>query len=363
MMTPRERFLATVAGNSPERPPYWLYWWIWGSTWERWKREGLPAEYASFADVRAAFGAEDPPRAVPVGLGPLPDFTAQVSEDADSVTSIDSWGIRRRNLKGIEGMSEFLDWPVKNRADWERYRDERLNPQDPARLATDWRARCREWTAAGIPIQLGHFPDTGIFGTLRWLLGDEECLMAFCDEPELVHEIMDHMTDLYLTVFGAVVREVRVDVIHLWEDMCGKQGPLISPAHWREFMAPRYRRIAAFAREHGIPVISVDTDGQPDLITPPMLEAGVNFLFPMEVAAGADVNVFRRKYPGLTLMGGIDKRALAAGPAAIDAELARIRPALASGRYIPDLDHHVPDDVSWPNFCHYATRLRAMIVG
>ncbi len=34
-----------------------------------------------------------------------------------------------------------------------------------------------------------------------------------------------------------------------------------------------------------------------------------------------------------------------------------------SGRYIPDLDHHVPDDVSWPNFRHYATRLRAMIVG
>ena len=29
---------------------------------------------------------------------------------------------------------------------------------------------------------------------------------------------------------GHVVREVRVDLIHLWEDMCGKQGPLISPA-------------------------------------------------------------------------------------------------------------------------------------
>jgi hypothetical protein len=62
-------------------------------------------------------------------------------------------------------------------------------------------------------------------------------------------------------------------------------------------------------------------------------------------------------------MGGIDKRALALGPAAIDEELARIRPALESGRYIPDLDHHVPHDVSWPNFRHYATRLREMVVG
>ena len=362
-MTSRERFLATVLGPGRARPPYWLYWWVWNSTWERWQREGLPREFKSFADVRTHFGAEAVPRAVPVHCGPLPDFSATIGEDAESITFIDSWGIRRRNLKGIEGMSEFIDWPVRTRADWDRYRAERLNPQDPRRLATDWRERCREWTAAGVPIQLGSFPDTGIFGSLRWLLGDEECLAAFCEDPDWVHAIMDHMTGLYLEVFGQVVREVRVDMIHLWEDMCGKQGPLISPAHWREFMAPCYRRIAAFAREHGIPVISVDTDGQPDLIVPPMIETGVNFLFPMEVAAGADVNVYRVKYPGLALMGGIDKRALALGPAAIDAELERIRPALESGRYIPDLDHHVPDDVSWPNFQHYAARLREMVVG
>jgi uroporphyrinogen decarboxylase len=362
-MTHRERFLATVLGRPRDRAPYWLYWWVWSSTWERWQHEGLPEKFQSFADVRAHFGADEIPKVVPLRLGPLPDFSATVSEDAESITFIDSWGIRRRNLRGIESMSEFIAWPVKSRADWERYRAERLNPQDPQRLDTGWREPCRAWAAAGLPIQIGHFPDTGIFGTLRWLLGDEECLAAFCEEPALVHEIMEHMTGLYLEVFNQVVREVPVDMIHLWEDMCGRQGPLISPAHWREFMGPCYRRIHAFAREHGIPVISVDTDGQPDLIVPPMLEAGVNFLFPMEVAAGADVRVFQRKYPGLAMMGGIDKRALALGPATIDAELERIRPALVAGRYIPDLDHHVPNDVSWPNFCHYATRLREMVIG
>jgi uroporphyrinogen decarboxylase len=361
-MTHRERFLATVFDRPRDRAPYWLYWWIWNATWERWQREGLPADFKSFADVRAHFGADEVWKVVPVKLGPLPDFSMKVAEDADSVTYLDSWGIKRRNLKGDEGMSEFIDWPVKTRTDWARYRDERLDPADPRRLAGDWREQARAWMAAGIPIQLGTFPDTGSFGTLRWLLGDEECLVAFCAEPDWVHEIMDHLTTLWLEVFGRVVREVRVDVIHLWEDMCGKQGPLISPAHWREFIAPCYRRIRAFAQAHDIPVLSVDTDGQPDLIVPPMLETGVNLLFPMEAAAGADVNIFRKKYPGLALMGGIDKRALALGPAAIDAELERIRPALESGRYIPDLDHHVPPDVSWPNFRHYATRLREMVV-
>jgi len=128
-------------------------------------------------------------------------------------------------------------------------------------------------------------------------------------------------------------------------------------------MGPNYRRIRDFARQHDIPLISVDTDGDPDLITPPMLASGVNFLFPMEVAAGCDVVEWRRRYPGLAMMGGVDKRALAAGPDAIDAELERVWPAVEMGRYIPCLDHLVPDDVSWGNYCYYARRLRERVLG
>jgi uroporphyrinogen decarboxylase len=274
---------------------------------------------------------------------------------------VDSWGIVRRDFKHSESMSEFISVPVKDRCDWERFKEERLDPNHPDRLATDWREKAGEWTAKGWPIQLGYFPDVGIYGTVRWLLGDEECLVAFVTMPDLVHEIMDHTTSLYLTVFEQVVREVRADVIHLWEDMCCKNGPLISPRMWEQFMGPCYRRIKAFADQHGIRVISVDSDGNPDLITPPMMCAGVNYLFPLEVAAGCDVNVWREKYPTLGMMGGIDKRALALGPKAIDRELARIRPAVEKGRYIPDLDHLVPDDVSWENYCYYAEALKRLV--
>jgi uroporphyrinogen decarboxylase len=213
-----------------------------------------------------------------------------------------------------------------------------------------------------IPIQLGSFPDVGIYGSLRWLLGDEDCLVAFRLDPDLVHDIMNHVTDLYLTLFEKVVQAgVRVDVIHLWEDMCGKQGPLISPKDWREFMGPCYRRIREFCDQNNIPILSVDTDGQPDLIVPPMIEAGVNYLWPLEVAAGCDVNEYQNKYPALALMGGIDKRELAKGPDAIDKELDRVRPAVEKGRYIPELDHGIPNDVSWQNYCHYAKRLGQMV--
>jgi uroporphyrinogen decarboxylase len=358
-MNDRERFIACITGQPVDRSPYWLYWGPWGTTWRRWEREGKPA---SITDHRMAFAPDVRPNSIPVNCGPCPKLEKTIIEETDDfVVFTDTWGILRRDYRHGESMSEFLRFPVKSREDWLRFRDTHLNPDDPRRLDGDWREQCAAWTAQGQPIQLGYYPDIGIFGPVRWLLGDEDGLIAFVAEPDLVHEIMDHMTSLYLTVFAKVVREVRVDVIHLWEDMCYRAGPLISPRQWEQFLGPCYRRIKAFADAHHIPVISVDTDGNPDLIAGPMIRAGVNLLFPMEVAAGCDVNVWRAKRPTLGMMGGIDKRALAQGPAAIDRELARIAPAIEKGRYIPDLDHLIPDDVSWENYVYYADALKRLV--
>jgi uroporphyrinogen decarboxylase len=361
-MTDRERFVNCVLGRPIDRVPFWLFWGPWGRTWKRWEREGKPAE---IKDHRSFLSPDCPPCTVPVSYGPCPQIERKVlSEDSDYIVHNDHWGIVRRDYKGGESMCQFLKFPIASRADWERYKAEHLDPHHPARLAGNWREQCADWMAKGYPIQLGCFPDVGIFGSVRWLLGDEEGLLAFYAEPDLVRDIMEHMSEVYLAVFEAVADAgVRVDVIHIWEDMCGRQGPLISPAHWRGFMGPCYRRIKAFAEANGIPILSVDTDGQPMLIIEPMMEAGVNYLWPFEVAAGCDVNLFRCRFPTLAMMGGIDKRALAAGPKAIDAELDRIWPAVEKGRYIPELDHGIPDDVSWPNYLHYAREMKRRIVG
>jgi uroporphyrinogen decarboxylase len=358
-MNHRERYLATVLGKESDRPPYALFWGPWGRTWQRWQRESMPKDYATFEDVRAAFGADVLPRTVPVNTGPCPEIPHRIIEESeDFIVHIDAWGITRRDYKHGESMSAFLDFPVKTREDWTHFRDAHLDPHHPDRLKGSWRELDRAWMAADYPIRLGAFPSAGVFGPYRWLMGDEEGLIALLTMPDLAHEIMDHLTTLYLTVFEKVVTEVRVDEIHLWEDMCYRNGPLISPQHWESFLGPNYRRIRAFADAHDIPVISVDTDGDPALIAQPMIDAGVNLLFPMEVAAGCDVNVWRAKYPELALLGGIDKRALAQGPAAIDAELARVQPALEAGRYIAALDHLIPDDVAWEHYAYYARALR-----
>jgi uroporphyrinogen decarboxylase len=358
-MNDRQRFIACILGEPVDRPPYYLMWGPWGTTWQRWEREGKPA---SITDHRSFMDPDQMPLEVPVNIGPCPKIERKVlAEDADYVTFTDSWGIKRRDYKHGESMSEFLEFPVKNRRDWEQFKEKYLDPDDPARLTGPWREQAREWSHKGYPLQLGGYPDGGVFGPFRWLMGDEEGLVAFHTMPGLVHEIMDHITSIYLAVFEKVAHEVQVDLIHMWEDMCYRGGPLISPRMWDEFLGPNYRRIKAFAREHNIPVLSVDTDGNPERIAPCMVGAGVNWLFPMEVAAGVDVAVWREKFPTLAFLGGIDKRALALGPLAIDRELERVRPVVEKGRYIPDLDHLVPDDVSWANYCYYAEGLKKLV--
>ena len=360
-MTHRDRFLRCLLGEEVDRLPFWLWFYPWPTALERWEREATPEEVAN---RHALFGTDPWPVVADVNLGPCPAFERKVlEEDDDYVTFIDRWGIKCRDYKRGMSMPEFLKFPVADRADWERFRDTYLDPDDPERLAGDWRDACREAEAQDIPILVGEFPWLTIFGGLRWLLGDEECLLAFYTMPDLVHEIMEHLTDVYVTVIEKVAQEFRIDELHIWEDMCGRQGSLISPAHWREFMGGPYRRLNDVCRRCNIPIMSVDTDGQPDAIIPEMVETGVNYIWPWEVAAGCDVNVIRERYPNIGMYGGIDKRALAIDPAAIDRELERVRPAMEKGRYIPAIDHCVPDDVSWQNYCHYARQLKKMTSG
>ncbi len=84
----------------------------------------------------------------------------------------------------------------------------------------------------------------------------------------------------------------------------------------------------------------------------------------MEVAAGNDIVEYRRLYGRkMAYIGGLDKRALAAGGKVMEQELMRVvPPLLEEGGFIPGCDHGVPPDISWPNFVEY-TRLLAQLTG
>jgi len=91
---------------------------------------------------------------------------------------------------------------------------------------------------------------------------------------------------------------------------------------------------------------------------PVWLDAGINQADPMEVAAGNDIVAMRERFGRrLAYAGGIDKRAIAAGGDTLATEIARVRPVLRDGGYVPSCDHGVPPDISWANFQAYCRML------
>jgi len=91
------------------------------------------------------------------------------------------------------------------------------------------------------------------------------------------------------------------------------------------------------------------------------MESGINFIYPFEVAAGSDIVSYRRRYPTLGIMGGIDKQEIAKGPEAIDHELARISGMFKNKGYIPALDHLIHPEISWENFKYFVLELKCIL--
>lgn len=385
-MNSRERFLATMSFETNVRTLKWEFGY-WAGTLRRWYDEGLPddhripdscltgegiagpglawyAERVREEDVLRTCGLDEGMERVPVELLFAPRFREEVLEEhGDWVIRRDESGIVRREARDRSTVPRFLGWPVQSRDDWERLKAERLRPTLEGRLPPDWPAVKERFRRRTFPLAIGG-GQIGLFGTPRNLLGEENVLLSYYDHPQLMRDMVNDLCDFWIALFDQVLDEVEVDFALLWEDMCYKTGPLISPALVREFMLPAYKRLTGFLRERGVGIVLLDTDGDCSSLIPLFIEGGITGLYPFEVNAGMDVVAVRQAFPRLQMMGGLDKVAVAAGPTAIDRELeAKVPALLRAGGYIPYIDHHVPPDVSWANYSYYRRRLNEMIEG
>jgi hypothetical protein len=356
-MTARERYIRSIKGGDVDR--FFRYeHGPWPTTRDRWITEGYPPE-ASFGE----FFDMDPIVRIGIHSGYTdspyyPPFQEQLLEEtAEHRTYVGTDGIVKKEFKVRHdtSMPQFVKFPVTCRKEWEEIR-KRLNPSDtPARIGDVERVRS-QCSRADVPTFL---PICGAFGHPRNLCGDEGVSYLLYDDPSLIEEILDGWQDLYEQLLRALTQIVRVDVLLIWEDMCYKNGPLISPEHFKTFMIPRYRRLIETARSCGVEAIMVDTDGDCLKLIPLFLDVGVDCLMPFEVQAGMDVVAIARQYPQLAIMGGIDKRALSQDEGAIRREVDRVVPFFKSrGRFIPTLDHTVPPDVSLSHFQCYLECVR-----
>ncbi len=370
-MNDRERYLETLLFGKPDRIPFSP-----GgpreSTLAAWREQGLPEETPWNVYVRAQIGIEPPPSAPRPGIWMrhtmIPEFEEKVIEEREETRIVQDWKgniceISRRYDPGYLRYAKdfvtrrWLRCPVENRDDWEAMKS-RYDPDDPARVPENLPELGRRLAKRDYPIGVSvHGP----FWQLREWLGFEGLCLLFHDDPALVREMVRFWTDYISRLLERVLPHISFDYLQISEDMAYKVKPMIGPEMAREFLLPCYRQWGDILRAYQVPIYDLDSDGYVGHLIPVWIEGGVNVCDPMEVAAGNDIQQYRREFgKRMAFQGGVDKRALAQGGETMRAELARIEPVVRDGGYIPSCDHAVPPDISLPNFLDYCDLLGRM---
>ena len=369
-MTPGARKMRDFYAKKPGAPIYQKEFGYYSL--DRWIREGHLPENVTGEQLDELFGF-DPPGKHFLGqlgwceAGFCPVFEEKWIRDADADHEVvqDFAGRHVLYFKGRRNgfMPEYIDHPVKDMESWVKNCKWRMDPNTPERYA-DLDARMAEAVKAAGEGQVICQNLVGGYMYLRSLMGPLELMYLLADDPELIHDCMETWFALADAVIARHQQYVTIDEVFIAEDICYNHGLLISPAMMREFLLPYYKRLLDNVKKRNIDqsrkvFFQVDTDGFSDAAIPVYAELGLDYLSPFEAASGCDVVRTGKEYPELLILGGFDKRILAAGPEAIDAEIDRIMPVMkARGGYIPTCDHGVPEEVSFENYMHYRKRMR-----
>ncbi len=346
-MNEAERYDKFINFETVDHPPMWLPGAPFEITRQRWEKEGLPAG----VDLAEYFEIDQPP-CHHLGIDTLlvPKFEEEILEQNDEfIVKIDHNGVKCRNFLDETSMSEHLEYPIKGPEDisWLK---ERLSVDAPGRIETDWLEKAETLRKNGGMT----FLNGGMyFGFLNEHMGTEMFMMAYFDNPEFVHQVNELLCSLCEFGLKTALPHFVPDAMGYHEDMAYKNGSMISPDMFREFMTPYYKRVTALTEPHNISDHRMDSDGDIRELIPLWLECGINHFTPLEVAAGMDVVALRAEYgQTIKMSGGFDKRILSSSKDLIKKEFERLIPVIDGGGYMVACDHMVPHNVPFENYAY-----------
>jgi uroporphyrinogen decarboxylase len=381
-MTSRERFLRTLSFEPVDVPWFRGYAFVWPETEAEWRSQGYTGPELGWhgEGLPARFGLEELLRVDP-WYGPVPEFKPTViEEDEKTRLYVNHEGILMRELKEHTdtSMPQFVKFPVASEEEFEAFAAERLQLSPEQRFPSDWRARVATGqlhaVAGGANVKAVGGPSStglsssaeehprlcwadrwgGFYGSLRNMLGLENLCCAFYDTPAFIERMMEERANAIIQITEEVMKHTRIDVFWYWEDMAYNHAALIDPKMYRKFALKHYRQVNDWLKSKGIRHIGLDSDGQISELIPIWVDSGITHLWPFEVQSGMDVLKVRKTYGrNLALVGGIDKRACTRGFDEMHHEIDRVMPLVEQGGYVPELDHSVPPNLSWPNFIEY----------
>lgn len=252
---------------------------------------------------------------------------------------------------GHDTIPHFIKATIVTPDDWKKCKEERMRRDDPLRKVDLESLKKLHPQDRDYPLGVNC---GSMIGKIRDMLTFEGLAYACYDYPEMVEDMVETCCLLVEDFLGQVLPHFKFDFASGWEDICFKNGPIVSVSFFKDIVMPRYKRIKKKLEEHGIDLWFTDCDGDVRHILPYLLEGGINCLFPFEVNGCAHPAELLNKYDGeLRIMGGVDKIQLKEGKAAIKEYLESLLPLVERGGYIPFCDHRCPPDVTPENYLYY----------
>lgn len=350
-MTGRQRFLNQMNYKTVDRS-FNMEFGYWDENYKQWDifinnkitNEAQANEFFSFDKIQTLGGNNDM----------HPRFEAKViSENEKTITLINSDGLMAECLKGSSSIPHYTNPSIVTPDDWKRCKEERFRIDDPARKLDIEHIKSffPEDDVRDYPLGIS----TGsMIGRIRDILSFEGICYTLYDYPDMLEDMVETYCLLVEDSLDQLLPHFKFDYAAGWEDICYKNGPIVSLDFFKEVVMPRYKRISAKLKKYGVGIWYTDCDGDVRPILPYLLEGGINCLFPYEVNCCTHPRELLNKYQGeLRIMGGVDKIQLIAGKEAIKKYLGTLEELVAKGGYIPFCDHRCPPDVTPENYLYY----------
>ncbi len=336
-MTPRERWIAVLNGDSPDRVPadYW-------GTEEVTARLLKDLACATEDDLWRKLRVDRTHAVAPRFIGPKPE------------PGKDIWGVTYREQRYGENLGSYREvehhplaemtdpaelenhiWPD---ADWFDYSEIR---QDLEKL--------EEW-----PVMAGHYEPLLYYSALR---GFERMLMDLSVAPEfaerVLQKIFDFLYEYTKRIFEAAGERGGILYTYVAEDLGTQNGLLIGLDMIDRFLIPRMRAMVDLAHSFGIKAFHHD-DGACREVLPRMVDIGIDILNPIQWRCpGMDREGLKRDFgDAFVFHGGVDNQhTLPFGtPEDIRTEVAEnIRILGADGGYIVAPCHNIQPNTPTEN--------------
>ncbi len=264
-MTPRERWLALLASEKPDRVPtdYW-------ATVEVTRR--------LLADLGCANSDALYEKLHIDGLDTIgaPRTVRHFPGDDQA----DIWGLRSRLVDyGLGAYSEVASHPL---ADMTRVEQVEEYPW-PSPDDHDWDAfRKRAANVTGRrAVRCGGYEPFLLYCSLR---GMEQGMMDLLVETELAEAILERIFDYHYRVNQRMfeIADGKIDLTYVAEDLGSQNGLLMGLEQIRRFILPNQKRMADLARSHGIHIF-YHTDGAAREVIPDLIKlTGIEILNPIQ---------------------------------------------------------------------------------